>query len=693
MSVLTGTHVSKSFGAFDLFADLNFSVAYGNKIALVGANGCGKTTLLTIIAGLQEPNIGGGVNFARGITRGYLSQTAEEGNEHTIWQEMQTAFVELNAMAAKLQQLEQALAEPAADHDTLLARYGTLQHEFELKGGYEIDSRIKRILGGLGFKPGEELKPLSQLSGGQRVRAALAKLLLQSPDVLLLDEPTNHLDRQGIEWLEGYLQDWNGTLIVVSHDRYFLDEVCDHVWEMGKRADGMSYMEVYRGGYTDYVAQRTDRRERQLKEFEAQQEVITKEQEYIRRNIAGQNTSIAKGRQTRLNRMARLEKPLETRAMALRLSSGPRSGNIVLETDRLVIGYRAGDSAWSVEREANSPFPASRSTLPKPLFTVPNLQLLRTERAALIGANGTGKTTFLKTVLGSLPPLGGEARLGASLRMGYFAQAHEGLNLSNTVLEELMSAREDMKMSEARNILGRFLFSGDDAFKKLEMLSGGERGRVALAKLTLQGANFLLLDEPTNHLDIPSQEILTDALNNFDGTLLVVSHDRYLIAALATQIWSLDRADAHQTQMSIFRGTYDAWVEDRLAREAAAVKRETARPERPSVAGTVEGSNVKQPVLSAQASLRRSKGEPAAAQTSKPPNTSPTFSKNQEQQRLKKLEATEQHITQLEKKLSEVSWQMELVGSDYEKLKTLGEEYAKMEADLANAWAELEKIT
>ncbi len=673
MSVITGTQVSKSFGAFDLFANLNFSVARGNKIALVGANGCGKTTLLTIIAGMQEPNIGGRVNFARGVSRGYLSQTAEESNEHTIWQEMQTAFVDLNALGQQLQALEQAMAEPSSNHDALLTRYGTLQHDFEVRGGYEIDARIKRVLGGLGFKPGEELKPLSQLSGGQRVRTALAKLLLQSPDVLLLDEPTNHLDRQGIEWLEGYLQEWVGTLLVVSHDRYFLDEVCDYVWDMGKHSDGLSYIEVYRGGYTDYVAQRTERRERKLKEFTAQQEVIAKEQEYIRRNIAGQNTSIAKGRQTRLNRMERLEKPLETRAMSLRLTSGPRSGNIVMETDRLAIGYRVEREAKGEERTAHpSPF-ALRPSLhaQRPLFTVPNLQLLRTERAALIGPNGTGKTTFLKTVLESIPPLGGEVRLGASLRLGYFAQAHEGLNLSNTVLEELMSAREDMKMSEARNILGRFLFSGDDAFKRLEMLSGGERGRVALAKLTLQGANFLLLDEPTNHLDIPSQEILTEALNNFDGTLLLVSHDRYLIAALATQIWSLERADDNVTRMSIFRGTYDAWMEER------------ERVEREARGEGREAIGVKRQV----ASLK-----PTNLPIAKSVNTSPAFSKNQEQLRIKKLETVEQRITQLEKQLTECSWQMELAGSDYDKLKTLGADYAKIEADLASAWAELEKI-
>jgi len=700
MSILVGTNVSKSFGAFDLFSNLNFSVAHGDKIALVGANGCGKTTLLTIIGGSQEANIGGGVTFARGITRGFLAQAAEESNENTVWQEMQSAFTDLNALAHQLQQLEHEMADLAQPDkaEKALERYGPLQHDFEMKGGYNVDARIKRVLSGLSFKESQMHRPLSKLSGGQRVRAALARLLLQSPDVLLLDEPTNHLDTQGIEWLESYLQEWEGTLMIVSHDRYFLDEVCEQVWEMGRHGDGLSYLESYRGGYTDYVAQRTARRERALKEFDAQQEKIAKEAEYIRRNMAGQNTSIAKGKLKRLNRLERLEKPLEQRAMSLRLNSGPRSGNIVLETTNVEIGYRGGERKETTDdgrRTTAEDLPSSivhRPPSPLPLFTVPNLQLLRTERAALIGPNGTGKTTFLKTILEEVAPLKGEVRLGASLRVGYFAQAYEGLDASRTVLAELMSARDDLKLSEARNMLGRFLFSGDDAFKKVGMLSGGERGRVALAKLTLQGANFLLLDEPTNHLDIPAQEVLTDALNQFDGTLLLVSHDRYLVAALATQIWSLERAEIVDgsgdeaargpTTMSVFRGSYDAWIEEKIKiaenRDALGRKQDSkAKPQESKVKS--QDSSVK-----SQAAASPLQPEPLPG--------SSRANKNQEQRRVKKLEETEQRITTLERRLAEVSWEMEVAANDYPKLKALGDEYQKVEAELAAAWVELEKV-
>ncbi len=581
---------AKSFGAFDVFAGFSFSVARGDKVALVGPNGCGKTTLLRIIAGVDEP-AGGAISLARGTTRGYLAQTAEESADITVWQEMLEAFSDVNALAGRMRQIEDEMAQPGAGDD-VLDKYGELQHQFELMGGYGVETQIRRVLAGLGFHSADEAMRLSQLSGGQRVRAALAKLLLQSPDVLLLDEPTNHLDTQGVEWLESYLQDWDGTLVVVSHDRYFLDEVCDEVWELSvhhttEGALSLSRLDRYRGGYTDYVAQRAERRERQIKEYDAQQEVVAKQEEYIRRNMAGQNVLQAKGRLKRLNRLERLEKPVEARAMSIRLNSGSRSGNIVLQTDRLVVGYPpATEGAENAETAPPSAHALSEPSADEAtvLFRAPDLQLLRLERAALIGPNGTGKTTFLKTVCGELAPLDGEARLGANVQIGYFAQAHEGLDPSRTVLDELMRARGDLTLSQARSILGRFLFSGDDVFKTIGMLSGGERGRVALAKLTLQGANFLLLDEPTNHLDIPSQEILTEALDYFDGTLLLVSHDRYLIAALATQIWSLER-DAHDaTRLSVFRGTYDAWVteRERLAEEADEGQREQeARSRKP----------------------------------------------------------------------------------------------------------------
>jgi ATP-binding cassette subfamily F protein 3 len=646
MSIITGTNIGKSFGAFDVFTELNFSIARGDKIALVGANGCGKTTLLKVIAGVDEPSAGTST-VARGTSVGYLSQTAEESNEHTVWQEMVNTFTQVNVLAEQLRRLEEAMLDPVKGEQAL-EKYGEAEHLFESLGGYEVDAKIRRVLSGLNFTADDYERPLSHLSGGQRVRAALAKLLLQSPDVLMLDEPTNHLDTAGVEWLESYLQDWEGTVVVVSHDRYFLDEVCDRIWEMGGNVGGRpNRLEMYRGGYTDYVAQRTERRERQLKEFEEQQEFIGKESEFIRRNIAGQNSLNAKGRLKRMNRMERLEKPIEARAMSLRLNSGSRSGNIVIETKDLLVGYAADESG----RDETA------------LFRCPNLQLLRTERAALIGPNGTGKTTFLKTICNTLDALGGNVRLGANVQIGYFAQAHEGLNLDNTVLEELMSARGDMTLSQARSMLGRFLFSGDDAFKKVGMLSGGERGRVALAKLTLQGANFLLLDEPTNHLDIPSQEILTDALNAFDGTLLLVSHDRYLIAALATQIWSLERddTDAGRTRMILFRGTYDAWIEEKL---------ETARN---------------------REKLQKEQAQKAKGQ-SRVPEVNVNTSKKAERERQTRLTQTEQRIAMLEDKLNMLNLQIQHAGSNYAKVRELSLEYQQTETALAEAWAELEKI-
>jgi ATP-binding cassette subfamily F protein 3 len=422
---------------------------------------------------------------------------------------------------------------------------------------------------------------------------------------------------------------------------------------------------MYPGGYTDYATQRTERRERQLKEYEQQQEVISREAEYIRRNIAGQNTLQAKGRLKRLNRMERLEKPIEARAMSLRLNSNSRSGNIVLETHNLLVGY-ANTPDDLTEAQSDGSFApslpgSSAPDDPTTLFLAPNLQLLRTERAALIGPNGTGKSTFLKTICGDLLPLAGRVRLGANVQIGYFAQAHEGLNLENTVLDELMSARDDLLVSQARNMLGRFLFSGDDAFKKVGTLSGGERGRVALAKLTLQGANFLLLDEPTNHLDIPSQEILTEALNNYDGTLLVVSHDRYLVAALATQVWSLERAGDGQARLIVFRGTYDAWIESKLEAER---EREKQQKEQ-----TQKGRD-----------QTRSQDPAASA------------SRKAERERQARMDQTEQRIAELETKLNSLGQQIQQAGANYARVRDLSLEYQQAESDLASAWDELERI-
>jgi ATP-binding cassette subfamily F protein 3 len=391
----------------------------------------------------------------------------------------------------------------------------------------------------------------------------------------------------------------------------------------------------YRGGYTEYVQQRAERRARALADYEAQQAFIAKQAEYIRRNLAGQNAAQAKGRLRRLNRLERLEKPAQQRALALRLRSS-RSGDRVLAARDLVIGYRENGA-------------------PRILFRVPELLLLRGERVALIGPNGSGKTTFLKTIIGALPPLSGELTLGAGVRLGYFAQAGEGLRPEHTVLEALLSARPDLTLSQARRVLGQFLFSGDDHFKQVGTLSGGERGRLALAMLALQGANLLLLDEPTNHLDIPAQEALTEALKQFDGTLLIVSHDRYLIAALATQLWVIVQAGQGEGQLVVFNGSYDEWRE----------VRESAGSAPPAT-------------------------EPSKASARSTPTAIP--SKNAQQRRQAALAAVEQRIQDLEAQLVILSQQMTQAGNDYARLRALGLAYQETEQALAAAWAEFERL-
>ncbi len=562
MAIVNGHNLARSFGANDIFEGVTVSVPHGARIALVGPNGAGKTTLLRLLARLDAPDEGT-VAHARGLRIGFLPQEAELVlmGEHSVWEEMLTTFSALLAQESRLNEMAEAL-EGAPDDEELLAAYGEAQTRFEDAGGYEYPVRIRQVLGGLGFDEVDFERPLSQLSGGQKTRALLARLLLEAPDLLILDEPTNHLDIRAIEWLEGWLKGFDGALLVVSHDRYFLDNIVDHVWELV-----FGQLETYRGNYSHYVQQREERHVRLLKEYERQQEFIAKEEEYIRRNIAGQNTRQAQGRRKRLERFLRDEaitRPRQQRAMHLDLQTRRRSGDRVLMTEELVVGYH-DDKV--------------------PLFGVPDITLYRGECAALIGPNGVGKTTFVKTVLGELDPLGGKAKIGASVEIGYFAQAHEGLNHASTILDEILGIK-NLPISEARDYLARFLFTGDDIYKPVSALSGGERGRVALAKLALSGANLLLLDEPTNHLDIPSQEILEAVLADFEGTILLISHDRYLIRNLATQIWALHvprKGSDGQTELVVYEGPYGeylAWREGREVKPARARDKPGKKPER-----------------------------------------------------------------------------------------------------------------
>ncbi|MBN9389635.1 MAG: ABC-F family ATP-binding cassette domain-containing protein [Chloroflexi bacterium] len=538
-TVLSAIKLSKSYsGIFPIFADLSFEVNAGEKIALVGVNGAGKSTLLKLLAGLETPD-SGTITLQTGLKTAYLAQDVTFDDDKTLYEEMLGGFAEVRALQTQLNGLETAMSDPARqDFEKVLEEYARLTEKFELAGGYEYETRIRQVLTGLGFGEDWWERPVAQFSGGQKTRAALARTLLANPGLLLLDEPTNHLDLATLEWLEGFLQEWPGTIILISHDRLFLDKVVARVLDLseGKLAD-------YPGNYSRYVRLRAERIERATKEYEAQQEHIAKTEEYIRHYRAGSRAAQAQGRQKLLDRLERKEKPREHSRLRLSLRSDSASGRVVLETHDLTVGWETPDNIF-------------------PLFEAPDLEVIRGERVALIGPNGSGKTTFLKTVLGEIPPLDGWTELGPGVRPAYFAQTHDGLNPRHSVLEEIRLLHP-FSAEEARTFLGRFLFSNDDVFKSIGQLSGGERSRVALAKITLSKANFLVLDEPTNHLDVYAREALEDLLSDYDGTILFVSHDRYLIDRLATQVWEVRREG-----LAVYRGNYSSFSARNLVAQA-----------------------------------------------------------------------------------------------------------------------------
>lgn len=568
MSILQAQQLGISYGAFDLFKGISLTIANDAKIGLIGPNGVGKSTIMMILAGLRTPTTGQ-VSMAKNRSIGYLRQEAVGAfgsRDNSVYTEMLAVFEHLHQRQAQLHELEIQMADSNGNLDTLLAEYGRLQEAFELAGGYDFEVRIQQTLEGLGLGKGAWHMPLSHLSGGQKTRALLARLLLEKPDLLMLDEPTNHLDLDAVEWLENTLINWPGAVLIVSHDRYFLDNVVNTIWEMSPAG-----IETYSGTYSSYLLQRQERWEYQERVFKEEKARLLKDVDFIQRNWVRASTHArALGLLKKVSRELaiieqyglmslrsgkkwseyglRADRPLEVieairrvNAISIPTNRPPKirpqfrkfenSGNYVLRVNEAEIGY-PGNS----------------------LFTAREVELKRGDCAVLMGPNGSGKTTFLKVLLGELEPLRGEVLPGAGLQVGYFAQAQEQLKGTHTVLEEFQH-HKDMDEESARRHLAAYLFRGEDVFKPIDGLSGGERARLVMALLALDGANFLVLDEPTNHLDIPAREALQEVLEEYNGTILLVSHDRYLINRLATRVWEIK-----DKQLITFNGNYREYI-------------------------------------------------------------------------------------------------------------------------------------
>lgn len=534
MIVLQVNQLTKSFLADEILSGVKLEVQHRDRVALVGRNGAGKSTLLKIIAG-QMSYDSGDIIIPKDIQIGYLEQHAGLNSTLTIWNEMMTIFESLLAQEQLLRSLEQQMADPTVyDNPTMYAKvmseYDQLQHTFKDAGGYQYESDIRSVLHGMQFYSEDYDKPISSLSGGQRTRLALAKLLLSKPDLLILDEPTNHLDIETLSWLESYLKGYEGAILIVSHDRYFLDQVVSIVYEVSRHR-----VTKYPGNYSAYLDEKAKNYERDVKLFERQQDEKAKLEDFIQKNIArASTTKMAQSRRKMLERTEWMESPDgDEKSASFGFTIERQSGNDVLSVDELTIGYN--------ERTISSGI---------------NLRTFREDRIALVGPNGVGKSTLLKTIVKDLSPLAGSIRYGTNVQIGYYDQEQAKLSSNKSVLKELWDEWPLMNEKDIRTVLGRFLFSGEDVDKAVSSLSGGEKARLALAKLMMQKANFLILDEPTNHLDLDSKEVLENALIDYPGTLLFVSHDRYFINRIATKVVELSGTGSFE-----YLGDYNYYVE------------------------------------------------------------------------------------------------------------------------------------
>ena len=501
--------LGKSFGVRQVFSNVSFEIKEGDRIALVGPNGAGKSTLLKCILGIEELDEGQ-VVMSPVASIGYLQQDVNLGDA-SLAEEIETAWEDVHALENKLQELTTYLETHEASESDL-QRLDYLQNRLEWLGGYDYEQKTKRIVYGLGFTDEDLYKPANEFSGGQKTRINLAKALVRSPDFLFLDEPTNHLDMEMLEWLEGYLSSYRGGILIVSHDRYFMDRIVTGVVELDHHK-----ATTYRGNYSRYVAQREERLKADTIAYEKQQEYIKKTEEYIDKYRAGIKSKMARGRQSQLNRLERLEAPETSHSLDFKFPPAAMSADKVLVLDHVSIGYKTDD----------------------PIIDDVSVVVRRGESVALIGPNGAGKSTMVKAIVGELFPTEGHIDIGNRVQVGYFSQEHEELHDRWQVVDEIIN-HYNFTEEKARNVLGSFLFKGDDVFKLVGDLSGGERARLALLKLFLQGDNFLILDEPTNHLDVPTREIVERALQQFGGTCFIISHDRYFLDQVSTRTLVLE---------------------------------------------------------------------------------------------------------------------------------------------------------
>ena len=534
MILLQVNQISKYYGAELILSNMKLEVQHKDRVALVGRNGAGKSTLLKIIAG-QLSHDGGEIIKPKDVTIGYMAQDTGLESELSIWDELLTVFHDLIHQEQAIRKLEEKMANPNIFSDEVLYQkvlneYDTLQITFKEQGGYQYESDIRSVLHGLQFGDFDYSTHISTLSGGQKTRLALGKLLLTKPDILILDEPTNHLDIETLSWLEQYLQGYHGAVLIVSHDRYFLDKVVNQVYEISRHS-----MKKYHGNYSSYLVKRAEDYERDMKQFEKQQDEIEKLRDFVQRNITrASTTKRAQSRRKQLDKMEVLDRPLgDQKSATFSFQIDKQSGNEVLQLKDLSVGY-------------------SNETISENI----NVRITKGESIALVGPNGVGKSTLLKTIINKLPSLSGEIRFGTNVQVSYYDQEQANLVSNKRVLNELWDEHPLKPEKEIRTILGNFLFSGDDVLKTVSTLSGGEKARLALAKMMMEKGNFLILDEPTNHLDIDSKLVLENALIDYPGTILFVSHDRYFINRIATKVIELSK-DGNEE----FLGDYDYYVE------------------------------------------------------------------------------------------------------------------------------------